>query len=273
MKKLVTLKNVAVLMLAGWGAYSTGLPHAVLSGASSAVEFAQKSEINRLAGGVRDIEHREMEIDDEIKSVASLAQIAGPEDQPKLDRRVNHLEARKARLFVEKGAAIEKIDGLTETQRRVIESRDIALNYAGDTETLALKLRAADQQRLVELQKELGSREAALAEIEAEQAQQAAAVETERLEQQLALAKLQAQKESERAERLRLEREILEVLRQRAAESESTSQRPATREGDVEPTAARTKTRSVNYVVVRNVRTSRTPAVFQASCRSYGTCR
>lgn len=224
MKKLFTFRNLAKALMVGWFAHSTGLPHAALKVVSSAVAYAQKAEIERLAGEVDALEGKELAIEGEIKTVQSLVEIADPEVQSKLQRRVNHLEARKARLFVDKGDAIEQIDGLTEAQRRVIESRDVALNYVGDATEIALKLRDGDQRRLVELREELGLTEAALAELEIEQAQQAAELETERFEQLLNTSRLELQNEQERAERRQLEREI---LKRRSAKAEATLHSPA----------------------------------------------
>ena len=139
MKTLLSLKNVVIAVLGCWTVYSTGLPNRALAVVSRAVENVQKVEICRLAGKVNELENKEQEVSDQIDSTERLTDIANGDDQRKLERRANHLKARQAQLFVKKGEVVNQIDELADSHRRVVEQRDVALNYAGSTESLVLK--------------------------------------------------------------------------------------------------------------------------------------
>lgn len=259
MKKLLNLKNVAIALLACWTIYSTDLPHRVLSALSRAVEHAQSAEITRLAGTVNALEDKEHEVGTQIESTERLTELAGSDDAKKLDRRVNHLKAKQAQLFVKKGEVVDQIDELADSHRRVVEQRDVALNYAGSTESLVLKQQAATEQTLAELKSELGAAAAQRSALEAEKSRLSKLAEEER----------QA-REQERTARLQLEKAVLEALRSRAAESQSTS-KPS--DSNAEPTAGRSSPREQTFVVVRHTPPTRVPTVFESACRSRSSCR
>ena len=169
MKKLLNLKNVAIALLGCWTVYSTDLPHRALSALSRTVEQVQTAEITRLAGTVNTLEDKEHAVGTQIESTERLAELAGLDDAKKLDRRVNHLKARQAQLFVKKGEVVDQIDELADSHRRVVEQRDVALNYAGSIESLVLKQQSVTEQTLAELKSELGAAAAQRSALEAEQ--------------------------------------------------------------------------------------------------------
>ena len=240
MKKLLNLKNVAIALLGCWTVYSTGLPHRAISAMSHAVEHVQTAEITRLAGKVNALENKEHEVGTQIESTERLTERAGSDDVKKLDRRVNHLKARQAQLFVKKGEVVDQIDELADSHRRVVEQRDVALNYAGSTESLVLKQQSVTEQTLAELKSELGAAAAQRSALEAEKYRLSKLAEEQR----------QA-REQERTARLQLEKAVLEALRSRAAESHSTS-KPSDSNANAEPTAGRSSPREQTFVVVRH---------------------
>ena len=261
MKKLLNLKNVAIALLGAWTAYSTELPQRAISAMSRAVEHVQSAEITRLAGKVNDLEDKEREVSSLIDSTERLTELAASDDANKLDRRVNHLKARQAQLFVKKGELVDQVDELADSHRRVVEQRDVAMNYAGSTEALVLKQHSADVRQLVELKSELDAAESQRSALEAEKARLAKLAEEER----------QA-REQERTARLQLEKAVLEALRRRADESQSTS-KPSDSNPKAEPTTGRSNPREPNFIVVRYTGPARVPAVFDAAYRPRSSCR